>query len=166
MRLSHRYSRRDFMRVGALSALGLTLSDVLRLRAAANAKTALPRCILIWLDGGPSHLDTFDLKPDAPIEVRGPFKPADTKVPGIQICEYFKNLAGLKFTSNNLYEYQLCRAIGDGQFDLPFGYDEILLSALALGATGAVGSSFNFAAPIYQRVIKAWTAGDLATARM
>lgn len=85
-------TRREFLRVGSLSALGLSLSSALRLRA-EQARKKLPNCILIWLDGGPSHLDTFDLKPDAPAEVRGDFKPIDTKVPGIQICESFRQLA-------------------------------------------------------------------------
>ncbi len=75
------------------------------------------------------------------------------------------NLAGIKFTSNNLMEYQLCRAFRDQAFDLPFGFDEMMLGALALGATGAVGSSFNFAAPIYLRLIAAFAAGDLRQAR-
>ena len=80
-------------------------------------------------------------------------------------AERIPNLAGLKFTSSNLMEYQLCRAFRDGAFDLPYGFDELMLGALALGATGAVGSGFNFAAPIYQRLLKAFAAGDLATAR-
>jgi N-acetylneuraminate lyase len=75
------------------------------------------------------------------------------------------NLAGLKFTSNNLMEYQLCRAFRGGAFDVPFGFDEMMLGALALGATGAVGSSFNFAAPIYTRLMAAFQAGNLAAAR-
>jgi N-acetylneuraminate lyase len=76
-----------------------------------------------------------------------------------------KNLAGLKFTSNNLMEYQLCRTASNGAYDCPFGYDEVLLAGLSLGATGAVGSTYNFAAPIYQRLWKAFHAGDLAAAR-
>lgn len=76
-----------------------------------------------------------------------------------------KNLAGLKFTSNNLVEYQLCRSAEGGAFDVPFGFDEMMLAALALGARGAVGSSFNFAAPIYHRVMQAFAANDLETAR-
>ena len=80
-------------------------------------------------------------------------------------AERIPNLAGIKFTSNNLMEYQLCRAFRDGAFDIPFGFDEMLLGALALGATGAVGSGFNFAAPIYQRILKAYASGDFATAR-
>ena len=83
-------TRREMLHVGALSALGLSLADSRRLRAAApRAKN----CILLWLDGGPSHLDTFDLKPDAPAEVRGPFKPIATRAPGIDICELFPRLA-------------------------------------------------------------------------
>jgi uncharacterized protein (DUF1501 family) len=84
-------TRREFLRVGGLSALGLTLADALRLRAGDRKK--LPNCILVWLDGGPSHLDMFDLKPDAPAEVRGDFNPAVSNVPGIQICEHFRQLA-------------------------------------------------------------------------
>jgi len=82
-----------------------------------------------------------------------------------QAADRIPNLAGIKFTSNNLMEYQLCRAFRGGAFDMPYGFDEIMLSALALGATGAVGSSFNFAAPIYLRLMRAFAAGDLKTAR-
>ncbi len=82
-----------------------------------------------------------------------------------QAADRIPNLAGIKFTSSNLMEYQLCRAFRDGAFDIPFGFDEMMLGALALGATGAVGSSFNFAAPIYLRVMKAFAAGDLKSAR-
>jgi N-acetylneuraminate lyase len=82
-----------------------------------------------------------------------------------QAAERIPNFAGIKFTSSNLMEYQLCRAFRDGAFDIPFGFDEMMLGALALGATGAVGSSFNFAAPIYTRLIAAFQKGDLAAAR-
>jgi N-acetylneuraminate lyase len=75
------------------------------------------------------------------------------------------NLAGIKFTSSNLMEYQLCRHAEHSRYDIPFGFDEMLLAALALGATGAVGSSFNFAAPLYNQLITAFQQGDLATAR-
>lgn len=85
--------RREFLRVGSLSVLGLTLADALRLLAQTNAARRLPNCILVWLDGGPSHLDTFDLKPQAPAEVRGDFRAINTRVPGIQICEHFPHLA-------------------------------------------------------------------------
>lgn len=75
------------------------------------------------------------------------------------------NLAGLKFTSSNLMEYQLCNHLANQRFDVPFGFDEMLLAALSLGAKGAVGSSFNFAAPIYHRVINAFQSGNLDAAR-
>ena len=74
-------------------------------------------------------------------------------------------LAGLKFTNPDLMSYQLCLRAGDGRWDLPFGFDEHFLGALAIGAKGAVGSGFNFAAPIYQRLLTAFAAGDLESAR-
>lgn len=74
-------------------------------------------------------------------------------------------LAGIKFSSSNLMEYQLCRAAGGAGIDLPFGIDEMLLGALAVGAVGAVGSSYNFAAPVYQALLAAFRSGDLDTAR-
>jgi hypothetical protein len=79
-------SRRNFLRVGALGIAGLSLADMLRIRAlGATAKdTAV---IQIFLAGGPSHMDSYDLKPDAPKEFRGDFKPIATSVPGVDICE-------------------------------------------------------------------------------
>jgi hypothetical protein len=97
MRRCDGVSRREMLRVGGLLGLGLWTADWLRLRAAASASTQAraKSCILLWLDGGPSHLETFDLKPDAPSEVRGPFRPMATNVPGIQICELLPHTAQL-----------------------------------------------------------------------
>ncbi len=81
-------SRRDFLRVGALGLGGLTLADVLRLRAESNSATSPRAVIMICLAGGPSHIDMYDLKPDAPAEFRGEFKPIKTRVPGLDICEH------------------------------------------------------------------------------
>ena len=75
------------------------------------------------------------------------------------------NLVGLKFTNSDLASYLRCLQLQDGRWDLPWGIDEHLLGALATGAQGAVGSSYNFAAGIYHRVIQAFEAGDLAQAR-
>ena len=92
-------SRRDFLRVGGLAAFGLTLPAFLRLRhAAARATDAAtrptpPNCILLWLQGGPSHIDTFDPKPDAPAEVRGEFGTIPTGHPGVRFVEHLPNLA-------------------------------------------------------------------------
>jgi N-acetylneuraminate lyase len=74
-------------------------------------------------------------------------------------------LAGIKFTNADLMAYQRCLHSQGGRFDIPWGVDEYLLAALALGAVGAVGSSFNFAAPVYHRLMAAHSKGDLAAAR-
>jgi hypothetical protein len=90
-------SRRRFLRVGALGGL-LTLPGLLR--AGGYGSRSAPRgapksCILIVQQGGPSHLDTLDLKPDAPEDTRGPFRPIPTRVPGVRVCELLPRLAGL-----------------------------------------------------------------------
>ncbi len=87
-------SRRDVLRVGALAFGGLTMADVLRLHADAGS-TARPTksVIMIWLRGGPSHIDSYDMKPLAPAEIRGEFRPIRTCVPGIDICEYMPKQA-------------------------------------------------------------------------
>lgn len=83
-------TRRDFLRVGALGAgaVGLSLADL----QAANQSNDI-NCILLFLVGGPSQLDTWDLKPAAPDTIRGPFRPIPTNVPGMQICEHFPLMA-------------------------------------------------------------------------
>lgn len=83
-----------------------------------------------------------------------------------QAPEHIPTLAGLKSTNPDLMAYQQCLHAGEGRWDLPFGVDEHLLGALAMGARGAVGSGFNFAAPLYQRMLAAFARGDLAAARL
>ncbi len=86
--------RRGFLKVGALALGGLTLPDLLRARAAQGDKgTPKKSVILVWLAGGPSHIDMYDLKPSAPAEFRGEFKPISTNVPGIQIGEHLPRQA-------------------------------------------------------------------------
>src|SRR5262245_55475036 len=80
-------SRRAFLRLGALGAGGLTLADLLRLRSQAAAPPRPKAVVMMYLRGGPSHLDMYDLKPGAPAEYRGEFRPIATNVPGIDICE-------------------------------------------------------------------------------
>ncbi len=80
-------------------------------------------------------------------------------------AKHIPNLAGIKFTDENLMSYAQCLNFDDGRFNILFGRDEILLAALALGATGAVGSTYNYMAPIYHNVIAAFNAGDLNAAR-
>ena len=75
------------------------------------------------------------------------------------------SLAGIKFTNSDLMAYLRCLRSDGGRFDVPWGIDEHLLAAVALGAGGAVGSSYNFAAPVYHRLLAAMSRGDLAAAR-
>jgi Protein of unknown function (DUF1501) len=85
-------SRRSFLEVGALSFLGMGMSDFLRAEAIAKSagkKLRDKAVIFIWLPGGPSHLETYDMKPDAPLEYRGTLAPIKTNVPGIEVCELF-----------------------------------------------------------------------------
>src|SRR5229473_419513 len=94
------FGRRDFLRIGSLGALGISLDGVLR----AGAKRDIS-CILLWQSGGCGQLGTFDLKPDAPKEIRGEFKPIPTNVPGIQICEH------LPFTAKQADKFTILRSM-------------------------------------------------------
>src|SRR5262249_47559547 len=90
-------SRRSFLRIGALATLGLSLPNFSRLHAQAAAEGKAARkninCILMWMQGGPSHHDPFDPKPDAPAEVRGEFATIPTTLSGIRIAEHLPLLA-------------------------------------------------------------------------
>jgi hypothetical protein len=88
-------SRREFLRAGALGLGGLTLADLLRYGAHAGG-TARPKSVIyVVLGGGPSHIDSYDLKPDAPDEYRGPFRPIATRLTGTRICELMPLQAGI-----------------------------------------------------------------------
>ncbi|MEX1096110.1 MAG: DUF1501 domain-containing protein [Planctomycetales bacterium] len=82
-------SRRNFLKLGGLCVGGLTLADLLRLRAfgAVDERKSHKAVIMVWLEGGPSHIDMYDLKPLAPVEYRGEFEPIATNVPGFDVCE-------------------------------------------------------------------------------
>src|ERR1700752_445982 len=86
-------SRRNFLKIGALGLGGLSLPQLLQAEAASGIRHSHKAVIMIFLPGGPSHQDIFDLKIDAPAEVRGEFKPIPTKVPGIHITEHLPRLA-------------------------------------------------------------------------
>jgi len=87
--------RRALVQVGALGAFGVRLVDVLSRRSLAVEPSPVKSVVLLWLWGGPSHLDTFDMKPNAPVEYRGPFEPIATRVPGLIFCELLPGLAGV-----------------------------------------------------------------------
>src|SRR5882672_3946042 len=92
-----RFCRRDFLKVGTAGLLGLTLADVLRAEArrTASRKGKADSVILLWLGGGPATIDMWDLKPDAPENIRGDFKPIRTAAAGIRICEYLPKTAAV-----------------------------------------------------------------------
>jgi Protein of unknown function (DUF1501) len=93
-----RISRREVLQVGGAALLGLTLPRLLRADSVAGSTGRQPSadaCIVIFLNGGPSHLDMWDMKPEAPAEVRGEFRPVATSVPGIQLSEHLPRLARL-----------------------------------------------------------------------
>ncbi len=87
------FSRRDFLHLGSISTLGLTLPGYLGLKAQGAARDRDVNCIMLFLVGGPSQIDTWDPKPNAPAEIRGPFKPIATNAPGMQITEIFPHTA-------------------------------------------------------------------------
>ena len=80
-------------------------------------------------------------------------------------CKCLPNLAGIKYSNTAIHEYQACLRFEPQRLSILFGYDEMLLSALAVGAAGAVGSTYNFAGPLYNRIIKAFKNGDLTEAQ-
>src|SRR5438132_1565054 len=88
-----RIGRRSFLKAGVLGCSGLTLSELLRIEANAGssglgaASTRKPSVIILWMRGGPSHIDTWDPKPEAPLEYRGEFGVSQTNVPGILLCD-------------------------------------------------------------------------------
>lgn len=94
------HSRRSVLKSSLAGLGGLTLPGLTKLRAEGKTKSSGKAVILIWMTGGPSHIDTWDPKPDMPREIRGPFKTIKTKLPGIRICEYLPKQAAMldKFT--------------------------------------------------------------------
>jgi hypothetical protein len=88
-------ARRDFLKIGALGMGGLSLTDLLRAEAAAGTGSSHKSVIMIYMAGAPSHQDMYDLKMNAPAEIRGEFRPIPTKVAGIRICEHLPRLAAI-----------------------------------------------------------------------
>ena len=102
-------SRRGFLKVGGAALGGLALPQILELEAAAESGQAHQAIINIYLPGGPSHIDMWDLKPNAPTEIRGEFKPIATNVPGIEICELFPKVAAM------MDKFAIVRTISDSE---------------------------------------------------
>jgi uncharacterized protein (DUF1501 family) len=108
-RLCSGWSRRDVLRVGSLASLGLSLTDAFRPRPAAAAAGSEKSCILLMLIGAPSQHETWDPKPDAPTDIRGPYSPIETNVPGIRISET------LPLTAKHADKYAILRSLGHSQ---------------------------------------------------
>lgn len=109
-------TRRQVLQAGFLGLGSLTLADLLRLRSQASSRSKKDTAIiLLWVHGGPSHLETYDLKPDAPAEIRGPFRPMHSNVPGLDVCELLPKHARIadKFT--------LLRSLAHDEPDHGFG---------------------------------------------
>jgi hypothetical protein len=104
-------SRRHFLKIGGMAAGGLSLAQLLSLQARAGTGRSHKALINIYLPGGPSHIDTFDLKPESASEYRGEFRPIKTNVPGIEICEHFPKLAQM------MDKFALIRSIADSDGD-------------------------------------------------
>src|SRR5262245_50921591 len=90
-----RVSRRRLLQVRGIGVLGLGLPRLLAADASRKTTARADQCILIFLNGGPSHLDMWDMKPAAPFEIRGEFKPIATSLPGVQVCELLPRLSRL-----------------------------------------------------------------------
>src|SRR5260370_30036220 len=90
-----RFSRRGFLQIGGAAMGGLALNQILAMEARAGITNSHKAIINIYLPGGPPHIDMWDLKPEAPAEIRGEFKPIKTNVPGIEICELFPKIAAM-----------------------------------------------------------------------
>src|SRR5258708_3879611 len=128
-------SRRDFFKFGAMALGGLGLDNLTALRAADReaAKTVPDTSVIfIWLPGGPPHLDTYDMKPDAPAEYRGAFRPIKTNVPGIEVCEH------MPLHARVADRYALIRSIAHTFADHGGGHKRFLTGRDPLEPTGFV----------------------------
>ena len=130
-------SRRWFLKMGALGMSGLSLADVMRLRAEAGSTKAAPdtSVIFVWLAGGPAHMDTYDMKPDAPEEFRGEFQPISTNVPGIDVCELFPRHAKCAD------KYTLIRSIAHKFSDHGGGSKRVMTGRIPKTPTGTKNDS-------------------------
>jgi hypothetical protein len=116
------WRRREFLRVGTLALGGLTLPELIRSQAQAGTSHPHTSVILFWMWGGPSQLETYDMKPEAPIEYRGPLRPMRTNVPGIEICEYMPGQAKIadKFSIIRSLHHEMS-AHNDGSIEMLTG---------------------------------------------
>jgi hypothetical protein len=146
------WTRRAFLQAGGSTVLGLSLADLLRLRAQAGTAPggSAKSVVLLWLWGGPAHLDTWDPKPAAPLEYRGPFSPIATKVPGVRVAELFPQVAAL---ADHL---SIIRSLHTGSSDHgvagTIGLTGSAAGAINLGGTAAAGGTRAATGSVVARV--------------
>ncbi len=130
-------SRRSFLTMGTLGVAGLSLGDVIRLRASSGQVGAAPdtSVIFVWLAGGPPHLDMYDMKPDAPDEYRGPFRPIRTNTPGIDVCELMPRHASCAD------KYSLIRSIAHTFFDHGGGSKRVMTGRIPATPTETINDA-------------------------
>ena len=127
-----RHSRRTVLQAGSLGLLGLGMADLSAVRALANPARTTPAksVIFVFLNGGISHQDSFDMKPEAPLEVRGEFRPIPTRTPGLEICEHMPLLAQQSeryavvrsIASGSSGHEEACHMLFTGRLDFPAGF--------------------------------------------
>jgi hypothetical protein len=132
-------TRRRFLSSGALCSLGLGISQLMRLRAASASEAAASRddtaVILVWLTGGLSHMDTYDLKPETPSEYRGDFSPIPTNVPGIDVGEL------LPLHAKIADKFSLIRSVSHGYGDHDGAHKRILTGRIPKSPQGFVNDA-------------------------
>lgn len=146
-------TRRAFLQAGGSSVLGLSLAELLRWRAQASTSISgsAKSVLLLWLWGGPSHLDTWDPKPGAPLEFRGPFSPIPTKNPGIRITELFPKLAQVADA------FSILRALHTGSNDHGI--------AGTIGLTGSAAGGLNLGGQAQAGTVRPATGSVVARVR-
>src|SRR5947207_4137928 len=127
-------SRRQFLRLGSLALGGLAVNGLApwRLEAGAGAKTKDTSVIFVWLPGGPPHMETYDMKPAAPAEYRGIFKPIKSNVPGIDVCEL------LPLHAKTAHRFSLIRSIAHTFSDHGGGHKKFLTGRDPMSPVGFV----------------------------
>ncbi|MBY0524645.1 MAG: DUF1501 domain-containing protein [Gemmataceae bacterium] len=155
-RLCDGVSRRDFLRIGGLGLGGLALPDLLRAEAQAGKRQSHKAVIMIFMTGGPPHQDMYDLKMDAPAEVRGEFKPIATNVTGIQICEH------LPLIARQMDKYAVIRSMvgstgAHSQFQCTTGWENPRQGRPAFGsAVARLQGKVNADSPPYTSLWYPW----------
>jgi hypothetical protein len=148
----HGATRRAFLQAGSLGVLGLSWAELLRLRARGAATDSPVRSVVVlWLWGGPSHLDTFDMKPAAPDEYRGPWTPTQTSVPGIHICELLPRLAKIA------HKYAIIRSMHCSSNDHGV--------AGTIGLTSSIAGSINLGGGVASGSVRPCTGSIIARFR-